>query len=120
MSLGLHKKETIHFSWLLYVLHTQLLQLCLILCDSMDCSPPASSVHRILQATILEWVAMSPSRGSSPPRNQTHISCVSCTGKQVLYHCVAWEAWLLYSIFYFTMVTTVWLNFCVLKKCVGF
>ena len=97
MSLCLHKKEAIHFSWLLYVLYTQSLQLRLILCDSMDCSPPGSSVHGILQATILEWVAMSSSRGSSPPRNQTHISCVSCTGKQILYHCVTREAWLLYS-----------------------
>ena len=48
--------------------------LCLIaltLCDPMDCSLLDSSVHRILQARILEWVAMSSSRGSSQPRNQT-------------------------------------------------
>ena len=48
--------------------------LCLVtptLCDSMDCRPPGSSVHRILQPRILESVAMSFSRGSSQPRNQT-------------------------------------------------
>ena len=39
-------------------------------CDSMDCSLPGSSVHGILQARILEWVAISYSRGSSQPRNQ--------------------------------------------------
>jgi len=39
------------------------------LCDPMDCSPPGSSVHGILQARILEWVAISSSGGSSPPRD---------------------------------------------------
>ena len=53
-------------------------QLCPTLCDPMDCSPPGSSVHGILQARILEWVAISFSRGSSPPRDQTQVSCVSC------------------------------------------
>ena len=43
-------------------------QLCPTLWDPMDCSPPGSSVHGILQARILEWVAISFSRGSSPPR----------------------------------------------------
>ena len=43
----------------------QLLQSCLTLRNPMDCSPPGSSVHRILQAGILEWVAMPSSRGSS-------------------------------------------------------
>ena len=44
-------------------------QLCLTLCNPMDCSPPGSSVHGILQARILEWVAISFSRGSSRPRD---------------------------------------------------
>ena len=48
----------------------------LTLCDLMDCGPPGSSVHGILQARILEWVAMPSSRGSSRPRDRT---CVSCT-----------------------------------------
>ena len=46
------------------------------LCDSMDCNLPGSSVHRIIVARILEWVAISFSRGSSHPRDQTHISCI--------------------------------------------
>ena len=57
------------------------------LCDPMDCSPPGSSVHGIFQARILEWVAISYSRGSSQPRNWTHVSCASCIGRQILYHC---------------------------------
>ena len=43
----------------------------------MDCSPPGSSVHRILQARILEWVALSFSRGSSQPRDWTQVSCTA-------------------------------------------
>ena len=54
-------------------MHAKSLQTCLTLCDTVDCSPPASSVHGILQATILEWFAMPSSRGSSQPRDQTHI-----------------------------------------------
>ena len=50
----------------------------LTLCDPMDCSPPGSSVHGILQAKILEWVAVSFSRGSSQPKDETWVSCVSC------------------------------------------
>ena len=41
------------------------LQLCLTLCDSMECSPPGSSIHGILQAKILQWVAISSFKGSS-------------------------------------------------------
>ena len=43
----------------------------------MDCSPPDSSVHGILQARILEWVAIPFSRGSSQPRDQTWVSCIA-------------------------------------------
>ena len=52
----------------------------------MDCSPPGSSVQGILQARILEWVAITPSRESFQPRDWTPISYVSCVGRQVLYH----------------------------------
>ena len=45
------------------------------LCDPLDCSPPGSSVHGTLQASTLEWAAMSFSKGSSQPRDQTHVSC---------------------------------------------
>ena len=46
-------------------------------CDPMDCSPPGSSVHGILQARTLEWVAISFSKGSSRPRDQTQVSCIA-------------------------------------------
>ena len=52
-------------------------QLCPTLCDPMDCSPPGSSVHEILQASILEWVAIPFSRGSSQPRGRTWVSCIA-------------------------------------------
>ena len=52
-------------------------QLCLTFCDPLDCSPPGSSVHGILQARILEWVAISFSRGSSRPRDRTWVSCIT-------------------------------------------
>ena len=45
-------------------------------CDTVDCSPPDSSVHGILQANILKWVVISFSRGSSRPRDRTCISCI--------------------------------------------
>ena len=60
------------------------LQLCPTLCNPMNCSPPGSSVHGILQAKILEWVAMPFSKVSFPPRDQTHVSYVSCIGRLVL------------------------------------
>ena len=62
-----------------------LAQLCLTLCDPIACSLPGSSVHGILQARILEWVAMPSFRGSSQSRDQTCLSYVSCIGKWVLY-----------------------------------
>ena len=52
-------------------------QLCPTLCNPMDCSLPDSSVHGILQAIIPEWVAISYSRGSSPPRDQTWVSYIA-------------------------------------------
>ena len=58
----------------------------------MDCSQPGSTDHGILQVRILEWVAISSSRGSSQPRDQT---CISCTGRQVLYHWAIREACLI-------------------------
>ena len=52
-------------------------KLCPTLCNPMDHSPPGSSVHRISQARILEWVAISSFVGSSPPRDLTRISCLA-------------------------------------------
>ena len=48
------------------------------LSDPMDCSPPGSSIHGILQARILEWIDISSSRGSSRPSDRTQVSCISC------------------------------------------
>ena len=54
-----------------------LTQSCLTLCDPMDRSPPGSSVHGVLQAKILEWIAISFSRGSYWPRDRTWVSCIA-------------------------------------------
>ena len=59
-------------------LSAQSFQSCPTLSNTVDCSPPGSSVHGILQARKLEWVAMPFSRGSSRPRDQTHVSSISC------------------------------------------
>ena len=53
---------------------SEVAQSCPTLCNPMDCSPPGSSVHGIFQARILEWVAISFSRGSSQPRDRTQVS----------------------------------------------
>ena len=59
------------------------------LCDPMDCSSPGSSVHRIFQERILQWVAVFCARGSSQHRDRTNVFCI---GRWVLYHCATWEA----------------------------
>jgi len=58
----------------------------LLAVNPMDCSPLGSFVHGILQARILEWVAMPSSRGSFGPRDQTQVSYIRCIGWRVLYH----------------------------------
>ena len=64
----------------------QSLSLVQLFATPMDCSPPGSSVHGIFQTRILEWVAIYSSKGFSWPRDQTHVSCISCIGSQILYH----------------------------------
>ena len=79
--------EENHLSFgFLSCMRAKLPQSCLTLCNPMDCSPPGSSVHGILQARIVEWVAVSSSRGSFWPWDRTYVSCVSCTGRWVLCH----------------------------------
>ena len=56
---------------------SEVTQLCLTLGNTMDCSPPGSSIHGILQARILEWVAISFSRGPSRPRDRTQVSFIA-------------------------------------------
>ena len=71
-------------------------QVCLTLWDPMDYSLPGSSVQGILQARILEWVAIPFSRESSWPRDRT---CVSCIGRWILYNWASWEVFtLIYKI----------------------
>ena len=80
-------------------------QACPTLGNPMDCSPSGSSVHGIFQARTLEWVAISYSRGSSPPSDLTWISCVSCIGRWILYY---WAIdWILVGL----------LVFCFYKEC---
>ena len=77
------------------------------LCDPVDCRSPGSIVHEILQAKILEWIAMPSFGGSSRPKDRTCVSYISCTGPRVLFVCLfvfttnaTWEAWNL--VMYFT------------------
>ena len=68
------------------------LQLCPNLCVPMDFSLPGSSVHGILQARILEWVAMPSSRGSSWPRDRTHVSMSPALAGEFFTTSATWEA----------------------------
>ena len=85
-----------------------------------DCSPPASSVHGILQARILEWVVISFSRGSSQPRDQI---CISWIGRQILYHWATWEASILFTgclfVFFLSCSTTFMLHLGIFQLWVG-
>ena len=72
--------------------HAKSLQLCLTLCDPIDCGLPGSSVHGILQARVLEWIDMPSSRGSSQPRDQTHIGYVSSIVGWFFTTSTTWEA----------------------------
>ena len=70
----------------------KLLQSCPTLCNPMDHSPSGFSVHEILQAKILEWVAMPSSRGYSWPTAQTHVSYASCITGRFFTTSATWEA----------------------------
>jgi len=71
----------------------KLLQPCPTLCDPMDCSSTGSSVHGLFQARILEWFAMPSSRGSSWPRDRTHISCLLHWQAGFFTTSATWEKW---------------------------
>ena len=67
----------------------------LSLSDSLqpqEFSPQGFSLPGVFQARILEWVVISYSSGSSWPRDGTHVSCISCIDRWILYHCGTWEA----------------------------
>ena len=79
--------SSVFFYACFHVSHTECVLSCFSwLCDPMDCSLQGSSVDRILQARILEWVAMPSFRGSSWPMDRTCVPYVSCIGRRVLYH----------------------------------
>ena len=59
--------------------------------DPRDCSLRGSSVHEILQARKLKWLAISSSRAYYLTQGSNHISYISCIGRQILNHCVTWE-----------------------------
>ena len=82
-----------------------------LFCDPIDCILPGSSVHGICQARILEWVAISFSRGSSQPRGQTQVSIISCASRQILYHGATKEAQMVKMVDYFLCFTTIENNF---------
>ena len=87
------------------VLHAQSLRLCLTLCDPVDCSSPGSSVLGILQGRLLEWVAISFSRGPTQPRDETHISLASPALASGFFNTVTpWEA--------FPLLLLIFSNFC--------
>ena len=80
-------------------MHAKSIRSCPTLYNPRDCSPPGSSVLGVSQARILERVAISSSRGSSRPRDLTHVSCI---GRWGLYHCATWEVllcWVLGPVF---------------------
>ena len=82
-----------HYEW------CSVVQSFLTVCHPMDCSLPGSSVHRIFWARTMEWVAISSYRGSSWPRDRTCASCISCIGRQILYHWATQETlWMMLSI----------------------
>ena len=95
-----HSWILISFGFLRHYCCCWVAQLCPTLCDPIDCSPPGCFVHGILQTRILQWVAMLSSRGPSWPRDQTCVCCISCLGRQILYHWATWEACLYSNAFF--------------------
>ena len=76
----------LHYFIFKFILLLCCARLCSTVFDPMNCSPPGFSVHGISQAKILECAAISSSKGSSWPRDQTCVSRVAWTGRQILYH----------------------------------
>ena len=86
-------------TFLSFTISTMCLCVCMLshfsrvwLCNPMACSLPGSSFHGIVQARIQEWVAISSSRGSCLPWDQTCVSHISCIGRWIVYHYATWEA----------------------------
>ena len=96
------------------MLFAKWLQLCLTLCNYMDCSPPGSSVHGFLHARILEWVAISSSRGFSWHRDRMYVSYISCTGRYVLFF------FFLQFFIFKNFIFNLFIYFYTLQYCIGF
>ena len=75
----------------------KLFQSCPTFYNSVDCSPPGFSVHRLLQARILKWVAIPSSRGSFSFRNRTPVSCVSCIAGRFITTSTTQEGYAIYA-----------------------
>ena len=88
------EREKANFSSFMTVHVFSVIQSCPTLCNCLDSSLSGSSVYGVFQARILEWIAISSSRVSLWPKDQTHVSCI---GRQILYHWTTWE-----SLFYET------------------
>ena len=112
------------------VLCAKLFQLCPTICNHMECSLPGSSIHGILQARILEWDAISFSRGYSSPRDLSCICCILAlqanssplwlpgkpcgfSSSSAFNHCTTWEAVisLNYQIFWSCSSLSIYQNF---------
>ena len=101
LPMATHFSLLIHVAWI-YLCQVKVLkcqsvrvfsaQPCLTLCNPVDSSPSGSAVHGILQARILDCVAISYFRGTSRPRNKTRVTCISRIGRRTLYPCTTWEA----------------------------
>ena len=95
-------------------------QSCLTLCNPMDSSPPSSFIHGISQAGILELVAISFSKGSSWPKDRTHIPCVSCSGRWVLYQLSHQGLCMLNHFIHVQIFATLWTVACQAPLSIGF
>ena len=89
---------------------SEVAQSCPTLCDPMDCSLPGSSVHGILQARILKWVAISFSRGSSRPRDGTQVSHIAGRCFNLWATREAW--WVVWVPYISWILTSYWIDIC--------
>ena len=91
LSWGQWSRPVGEYAWRGICMCAKSLQLCSTLCNPMDCTPPGSSVHGILQARILEWVALFSSSLSIWPRDWIRVSYVFFTGRWFFTTGTIWE-----------------------------
>ena len=102
-----YKEDPWNIQTLYYISESEsVTQSCLTLCDLLDCNPPGSSVHGILQARILEWVVIPFTMGSSQSRDQIQVSCIA---GRFFYHLSHQESLdLILEVFYFIYSTNIY------------